>query len=130
MNFSMKQKNHCDHAALHASLKSMNISATARRIGGYMVDKLGYEYAIMAFQLRKGLGISANSIEPALQELIDHRFVRQQQRVDFHRSYALDRGFIAAEVQMQGTQEAEVPAISPRAAGNKPKLRLIQGGKA
>ena len=73
MNKAMKENNACDHAALYASLKRMKISATARRIGEFMVDKLGYDYAVMVFQLKTALGIRPDKIVAALQELIDQK---------------------------------------------------------
>lgn len=130
MNKQMKQKNLCDHEALHDSLKRMKISATARRIGEYMIEKLGYDYSIMVFQLKKGLGMPVERIEPALQELIDHRFVRQQPRVDLRRTYALDRGFVAFERTLPMDAMSSGQESRARPDRGRPMLRVIQGGKS
>jgi hypothetical protein len=125
MNYPMKQSVPYDHKALTEALNQLELSPIARRIGQYMVDKLEYEYCITQNQIRKGLVLPADCIEPALNELIDKRFVRQQPRVDSCRTYALDRRFFKFQKSANAAPEM-TPMAPPRA---RPKLRLILGGK-
>lgn len=129
MNKAMKQNNACDHSALYESLKRMKISATARRIGEFMVEKLGYDYAVMVFQLKTALGIRPEKIESALQELIDQRFVRQQPRIDFQRNYILDRGFLAHETRHSEPGMFDDLDAPTTPTVKRPQLRVILGGK-